>query len=542
MADYPASYYAATAQPAPERPPLAGRARRRGLRRRRRLHRPLGRRSSSPSAATRSWCSRPPAVGWGASGRNGGQIVNGLNAGLETIAAPLRRGDGGLRRHAWCRRAAGSSASGWRSYGIDCDLKDGQPLHRLHPEADARARGQAGALAPPRPRQLRDARPRRHPPARRQRRLRRRHARPQRRPPAPAEPGARPGGGAGGPRRHHPRGDPGRAGRGRRRPAGGAHRRGRGAAAGADPRRQRLSRRRWCRRSTNRVMPFSTQIIATEPLGERGRALLPTDVCVEDVRYVLDYYRLSRRRAAALRRRHGLRRHRPGGHPRQAGAEPRADLPAARGRRGSTTPGRATARSPSAACRSSAGSGREPTSPRATAATGWSAATSSAASSPRRCTATARASTSSRVSLDPLSRAAGALPCPIPFSARGGMACATASACDDSRKKDHDRMKLRLLAAVLAGAGGPVRRSPQENVLHVYNWSDYIAEDTVAKFEAETGIKVVYDVYDFERDAGGEAARRQLRLRHRGADLELPAAADRGRTSTCRSTSRSCRT
>ena len=39
-------------------------------------------------------------------------------------------------------------------------------------------------------------------------------------------------------------------------------------------------------------MPFSTQIIATEPLGERGRALLPTDVCVEDVRYVLDYYRL----------------------------------------------------------------------------------------------------------------------------------------------------------------------------------------------------------------------------------------------------------
>ena len=43
----------------------------------------------------------------------------------------------------------------------------------------------------------------------------------------------------------------------------------------------------------NRVMPFSTQIIATEPLGERGRALLPTDVCVEDVRYVLDYYRLS---------------------------------------------------------------------------------------------------------------------------------------------------------------------------------------------------------------------------------------------------------
>jgi gamma-glutamylputrescine oxidase len=43
----------------------------------------------------------------------------------------------------------------------------------------------------------------------------------------------------------------------------------------------------------NRIMPFSTQMIATEPLGERGDALLPTDICVEDVRYVLDYYRLS---------------------------------------------------------------------------------------------------------------------------------------------------------------------------------------------------------------------------------------------------------
>ena len=36
----------------------------------------------------------------------------------------------------------------------------------------------------------------------------------------------------------------------------------------------------------------------------------------------------------------------------------------------------------------------------------------------------------------------------------------------------------------------------EEPVLNVYNWSDYIAEDTVAKFEAETGIKVNYDVFD----------------------------------------------
>jgi gamma-glutamylputrescine oxidase len=45
---------------------------------------------------------------------------------------------------------------------------------------------------------------------------------------------------------------------------------------------------------TPRVMPVSTQIIATAPLDvERARELLPTDLCVEDTRYVLDYYRLS---------------------------------------------------------------------------------------------------------------------------------------------------------------------------------------------------------------------------------------------------------
>lgn len=43
-----------------------------------------------------------------------------------------------------------------------------------------------------------------------------------------------------------------------------------------------------------RVMPVSTQMIATEPLGRsRAGRLLPTGMCVEDVRYILDYFRLS---------------------------------------------------------------------------------------------------------------------------------------------------------------------------------------------------------------------------------------------------------
>jgi len=44
----------------------------------------------------------------------------------------------------------------------------------------------------------------------------------------------------------------------------------------------------------SRVMPVSTQIMATEPLThDEAKQLLPTDTCVEDIRYILDYFRLS---------------------------------------------------------------------------------------------------------------------------------------------------------------------------------------------------------------------------------------------------------
>ncbi len=42
----------------------------------------------------------------------------------------------------------------------------------------------------------------------------------------------------------------------------------------------------------------------------------------------------------------------------------------------------------------------------------------------------------------------------------------------------------------------PAPPAKQDKVVHVYNWSDYVAEDTVAQFEKATGIRVVYDVYD----------------------------------------------
>ncbi len=44
----------------------------------------------------------------------------------------------------------------------------------------------------------------------------------------------------------------------------------------------------------SRVMPVSTQVMATEVLSDDlAHELLPNDACIEDVRYILDYYRLS---------------------------------------------------------------------------------------------------------------------------------------------------------------------------------------------------------------------------------------------------------
>jgi putrescine transport system substrate-binding protein len=63
---------------------------------------------------------------------------------------------------------------------------------------------------------------------------------------------------------------------------------------------------------------------------------------------------------------------------------------------------------------------------------------------------------------------------------------------------------LVLLGGALAACGNDkggdkaagAKGGEEEKVLNVYNWSDYIAEDTLANFQKETGIKVRYDVYD----------------------------------------------
>ena len=55
---------------------------------------------------------------------------------------------------------------------------------------------------------------------------------------------------------------------------------------------------------------------------------------------------------------------------------------------------------------------------------------------------------------------------------------------------------IKSVIALTAMAVAASSFAAEEKVLNVYNWSDYIAEDTLANFEKETGIKVVYDVFD----------------------------------------------
>jgi putrescine transport system substrate-binding protein len=52
------------------------------------------------------------------------------------------------------------------------------------------------------------------------------------------------------------------------------------------------------------------------------------------------------------------------------------------------------------------------------------------------------------------------------------------------------------LALALAASSAVGFAQDEEKVLNIYNWSDYIAEDTIANFEKETGIKVRYDNFD----------------------------------------------
>jgi putrescine transport system substrate-binding protein len=84
---------------------------------------------------------------------------------------------------------------------------------------------------------------------------------------------------------------------------------------------------------------------------------------------------------------------------------------------------------------------------------------------------------------------------------------------------------LAALAALAAcgskpeTAAAPGESAPEEKVVSVLNWSDYIAETTNADFEAKTGIKVTYDVFD-----SNEVLETKLLAGRSGYDVVVPTA------------------
>ncbi len=56
-------------------------------------------------------------------------------------------------------------------------------------------------------------------------------------------------------------------------------------------------------------------------------------------------------------------------------------------------------------------------------------------------------------------------------------------------------MKKLLIILLVTVAVVACKKKPVEEV-HVYNWSEYLPEEVLTQFEEETGVKVVYTVYD----------------------------------------------
>jgi putrescine transport system substrate-binding protein len=76
--------------------------------------------------------------------------------------------------------------------------------------------------------------------------------------------------------------------------------------------------------------------------------------------------------------------------------------------------------------------------------------------------------------------------------------------------------KMKILSLTVSALALSATLANAEE-LRIYNWSDYIAEDTIEKFEAATGIKVTYDVYD-----SNEVLEAKMLAGAAGYDLVVP--------------------
>ncbi|MBL8344817.1 MAG: polyamine ABC transporter substrate-binding protein [Rubrivivax sp.] len=76
---------------------------------------------------------------------------------------------------------------------------------------------------------------------------------------------------------------------------------------------------------------------------------------------------------------------------------------------------------------------------------------------------------------------------------------------------------LASLAVSLGILSVPAFAQAEDPVLNIYNWSDYIAEDTIRNFERETGIRVRYDNFD-----NNEIVHAKLVAGKTGYDIVIP--------------------
>jgi putrescine transport system substrate-binding protein len=85
----------------------------------------------------------------------------------------------------------------------------------------------------------------------------------------------------------------------------------------------------------------------------------------------------------------------------------------------------------------------------------------------------------------------------------------------EEAREMHNPLLVATATVAMLAAAGPATAA--EDVLNVYNWSDYIDEDTVPEFEKEFGLEVNYDVYD-----SNEVLEGKLMAGNTGFDVVYP--------------------
>ena len=93
----------------------------------------------------------------------------------------------------------------------------------------------------------------------------------------------------------------------------------------------------------------------------------------------------------------------------------------------------------------------------------------------------------------------------------------TVSCGDKSNENASEKIGAKTGEKATETAKNSTPAFAEEKVLNIYNWSDYLAEDTIPNFEKETGIKVRYDVFD-----SNEILHAKLMAKNTGYDIVVP--------------------